>query len=130
MTDSAEVLGWRNREGEGDLYTASDLMDKDKVKELFAAGKAAQGYITAEGWAFLLGTWQLEGLLELDLDSRWFHSGRPEESAAHLIYQSLMAGYNPLTGEKGDYESESGLFLSLEGRKYKIDWDEILERGK
>jgi hypothetical protein len=129
MTVSAEALAWRNGQGSGDLYAASDLRRPDKVKEVFAACKAAQGYITAEGWAFLFSIWQLEGLLELDLDTGWFYSGKTEERSAHLIYQSLMAGYNPLSGEKGDYESDSGLFLSLKGRKYKIDWDEIIAKG-
>ena len=71
----------------------------------------------------------MKGLLELDLDTGWFHSGKAEEHSAHLVYQSLMAGYNPLSGEKGDYESDSGLFLSLEGRKQKIDWDKIIGKG-
>lgn len=126
MAVSAEALAWRNEQGAGKLYTTADLKQADKVKEVFAACKAAQGYITAEGWAFLFSVWSLEGLLKIDRDTGWFRSGKEEEQSAQLIYQSLMAGYNPLSGEKGDYESDSGLFLSLEGRKYTINWDEIL----
>lgn len=126
MAVSEEVLAWRSGQGSGDMYTGTDLGHADKVKEVFAACKAAQGYITAEGWRFLFNIWKMKGLLELDLETGWFHSGKAEEYAAHLIYQSLMAGYNPLSREKGDYEPDSGLFLSLEGRKHKIDWDEII----
>lgn len=129
MEVSTEALAWRRGQGSGDLYTASDLRRPEKVKEIFAACKEAQGYITAEGWAFLFSIWELNSLLELDLDVGWFHSGKAEEHAAHLIYQSLMAGYNPLTREKGDYEADSGLFLSFEGKKHKIDWDEIMRQG-
>ena len=129
MAVSEEALAWRSGPGSGDLYSTADLRRPEKVKEIFVACKAAQGYITAEGWAFLFDVWQLKGLLDLDLDVGWFHSGSAEEHAAHLIYQSLMAGYNPLSKEKGDYDSDSGLFISLEGRKYKIDWDEIMRKG-
>lgn len=129
MAVSEEVLAWRKGQGSGDLYTASDLRRPDKVKEVFAACKEAQAYITAEGWEFLFGFWQSDALLEMDLDIGWFHSGKAEEHAAHLIYQSLMAGYNPLSGEKGDYDADSGLFLSLEGNKHKIDWDAVMRKG-
>lgn len=129
MADSAEALAWRSGKGKEVLYTAADLRDSEKVKDIFAAGKEGQGYITADGWAFLFKIWQMEDLLKIDQESGWFHSGKPEETSAHLIYQALMAGYNPLSGEKGDYEPDSGLFLSLEGRKYKIDWDEIIAGG-
>ena len=129
MAVSGEVLAWRSGQGSGEMYTATELGRPDKVKEVFAACKEAQGYITAEGWSFLFRIWKMKGLLELDLDTGWFHSGKAEEHSAHLIYQSLMAGYNPLSGEKGDYESDSGLFLSLEGRKQKIDWDKIIGKG-
>lgn len=129
MTDSGEALAWRSGKDTEVLYTAADLKDPEIVKGVFAAGKVGQGYVTADGWAFLFKIWQMEDLLGIDRESGWFHSGKPEETAAHLIYQALMAGYNPLSGEKGDYEADSGLFLSLEGRKYKIDWDEIINPG-
>lgn len=129
MADSEEALAWRKGQGSGDLYTASELKRADKVKEVFVACKAAEGYVTADGWAFLFSAWQADGLLELDLDVGWFHSGQAKEHTAHLIYQSLMAGYNPLSGEKGDYDADSGLFLSLEGRKEQIDWDEVMNKG-
>lgn len=130
MEVSGETLAWRKGQGSGDLYTASELRRPEKVSELFAACKASQGYITADGWAFLFSNWQSCDLLELDLDTGWFHSGQAHEHTAHLLYQSLMAGYNPLSGEKGDYDPDSGLFLSLEGRKEKIDWDEVMRKGK
>jgi hypothetical protein len=129
MEVSGEVLAWRKGEGSGVLYTASDLRGPEKVKELFAACKEAEGYITGEGWAFLFSIWSLHTLLDLDLDVGWFHSGKAEEHAAHLVYQSLMAGYNPISREKGDYDADSGLFLSFEGRKEKIDWDEMMRKG-
>ena len=129
MAVSEEVLAWRSGEGSGELYAAADLRHPEKVKELFAACKEAQGYITADGWAFLFSRWNMKGLLELDQDTGWFHSGKAEEYFAHLIYQSLMAGYNPLSREKGDYDSDSGLFLSFEGRKHKVDWEDIIGKG-
>ena len=129
MKEAGEVLAWRSGAGIGKLYEASDLTKPEKLKELFAACKEAQGYITADGWAFLFRIWRLEELLEMDLDSGWFYSGGVEDSAAHLIYQSLMAGFDPLSGEKGDYDPDSGLFISLEGKKHKVDWDEIRGKG-
>lgn len=128
MDLSTEAVAWRSYRGAGELYTAPDLKVPEKIKEVFSACKAAEGYITAAGWEQLFSFWNMEELLKMDQGIDWFHSGKPEESAAHLIYQSLMAGYNPISSEKGDYESESGIFLSLEGRKYTIDWDEILNK--
>lgn len=129
MEESAEALAWRKGKESGDLYSAADLGQEEKVKEIFAACKEAEGYITADGWAFLFKIWQMEELLKIDRDSDWFYSGGVEDSAAHLIYQSLMAGYDPLSGEKGDYDPDSGLFISLEGKKHKVDWDEIRGKG-
>ena len=129
MEFSAEAVAWRNDQGSGELYSAADLKSPEKIKEIFAACKAAQGYITAEGWEQLFRFWSMKQLLEIDEGTDWFHSGKREENAAHLIYQSLMAGYNPLSREKGDYESDSGIFLPLDGRKCTIDWDEILDKG-
>ena len=129
MEGSAEALAWCKGKGSGDLYSAADLRQEEKVKEIFAACKEAKGYITADGWAFLFSIWQMEDLLEMDLESGWFHSGKAEESSAHLIYQSLMAGYDPLSREKGDYDPDSGLFISLPGKKHKVDWDEIRGKG-
>ena len=127
MEFSDKTLAWSSSiEGE-EFYTASDLDQPDKIKQLFAACKESQGYITAEGWEYLFSIWDLKELLELDLKTKWFHSGKAEESPAHLVYQSLMAGYNPLSREKGDYESDSGLFISLEGKKSQVNWDKILK---
>lgn len=127
MKFSGKTLAWSSGIDSEEFYTAKDLGQTDKIKKIFAACKDSQGYITAEGWEFLFSMWDLKELLELDLETKWFHSGTAEESSAHLIYQSLMAGYNPICREKGDYESDSGLFISLEGKKSHVNWDKILK---
>ena len=52
MAVSEEVLAWRSGQGSGEMYTSTDLSCADKVQEVFAACKAAQEDITAEGWSF------------------------------------------------------------------------------
>lgn len=129
MTTSQEVLAWCNTNDSENFYSASDLKITDNVKEIFAACKASSGYVTAEGWKFLFQVWTLEEILTIDREVGWFHSGKIEETKAHLIYQSLMAGYNPISHEKGDYEADSGIFISLDGRKFHIDWTKFISEN-
>lgn len=129
MMTSQEVLAWGNKNDSENFYSASDLKIIDNVKEVFVACKASSGFITADGWELLFDLWTFAEILSIDKGVGWFHSGKMEENKAHLIYQSLMAGYNPLSHEKGDYEADSGIFISLNGKKSHIDWSKIISVG-
>lgn len=121
-----EIAAWRKHpEPKGTLYGVTDLSHKEAVVDLFRASKTAEAYINAAGWQFLFDYWGLRQLYEIDAESGWLEASEEGGWISRLVYFSLMAGYNPLDGEKGDYDPDSGKFISLEGRVKRIDWEEV-----
>lgn len=121
-----EILAWRKYpEPNGTLYAAADLVQKGAVMALFDACKASEGYITADGWQLLINHFGYRGLWEIDTISQWMETSEEGEWISRLVYQSLNAGYNPIDGEKGDYDPDSGKFIRLDGFVKMIDWDSI-----
>lgn len=123
---SKEILAWRKHpEPTGTIYTAAELKEKGAVMALFDASKTTEAYINAEGWRILFGHYGLEGLFEIDMISGWLGTNDEGEWIARLMYQALNAGYYPIDGVKGDYDPDSGKFISLDGYVKMIDWDSI-----
>ena len=120
------LLAWsKHPEPAGTLYFENKLVDPQTVTDLFSFCQIAGGYINADGWEFLFKTFGLSELLDLKLKSKWINSLHKEKPVSDLIYQSFMAGYNPLLDEKGDYDETIEMFLSLDGYKRAVDWDQI-----
>jgi hypothetical protein len=111
-------------EPKGSLYSSKELSDKKSVVVLFHHCSISQGYITAEGWEFLFKHYEVEELISLALESGWLPENKAEHLSA-LVYQSLISGYNPIDKQKGDYDPESGIFLSLDGYKKIFEWDKL-----
>ena len=114
-TDSRQsvLLAWYTYpEPEGTKYTADDLCKPEMVIELFHSCQILLAIITAEGWQFLIQTYGIEGLLELDTQSGWFvdESATRQEQEDHLKYWCLVAGYDPDSGRFGQLDSETGQF--------------------
>lgn len=42
-----------------------------------------------------------------------------------MVYESMIAGYNPIQKEYGDYDDETKTFINIDGRKTIIDWDNL-----
>ncbi|AHM60287.1 hypothetical protein D770_10150 [Flammeovirgaceae bacterium 311] len=121
-----EIVAWRKHpEPKGTIYSAGDLSRKEAVVALFVGSKASEAYINADGWQFLFEYYGIGGLHEIDTISGWLVVDDEGEWISRLVYFSLLAGYNPIDGEKGDYDPDSGKFISLEGFVKMIDWDAI-----
>lgn len=124
---STEILAWtKEPEPKGTLFTAQDLVNRENVIALFWACKLNIGYITALGWEYLFHKYGLSELLYIDLDIKWFDSQDLKSQTCDLIYESLIAGYNPIHAQKGDYDTETRTFLNLDGTTQLIDWDNLV----
>lgn len=115
-TDSPQsvLLAWYiYPEPEGTKYTADDLRKPEMVIELFHYCQILLAIITAEGWQFLIQTYGIEGLLELDTRSGWLvdESATRQEQEDHLKYWCLVAGYNPDSNHFGQFDSETEQFI-------------------
>lgn len=60
-------------------YTEEELMDPNKVEELFDHCQILEAYITKEGWDFLISHYGYETLYEIDKRSGWFDEETIEE---------------------------------------------------
>ena len=52
-------------------YTKQDLMNPQKLEELFDYCQILEGYITRRGWEFLIKHYGYNGLFEIDKKSGW-----------------------------------------------------------
>lgn len=115
-TDSLQsvLMAWYiYPEPEGTKYIADDLRKPEMVIELFHHCQVLLAIVTAEGWQFLIQTYGIEGLLELDTRSGWFvdESATRQEQEDHLKYWCLVAGYNPDSNRFGQFDSETEQFI-------------------
>ena len=121
-----EILAWQQQpEPNGTLYYAPDLAAPDAVCRLFECCKQQQGYITPDGWEFLFNTFGAQKLSELNQKCGWFEEADGEAPLPNLVYQSLLAGYNPINKQTGDYDTETFEFLAHSGEVTKIDWSKL-----
>ena len=65
-------------------YTKEKLMDPQTVKELFDYCQILEGYITKEGWEFLIKHYGYEKLYEIDKKSGW-HCDESENDLEEYI---------------------------------------------
>ena len=97
----------------GTSYFDRQLADPDKVVEVFAYAHLSLARITRDGWRFLWWTYGLNGLLEINRYAEWFDTGDDERAAADLVRESLVAGYDPVSGLFGEYSPQSQTFELL-----------------
>ncbi len=123
-----EILAWSNYpEPEGTNYNQNDLVSDTKVGLLFGYCKKQEAVILAKGWEFLVHEFGIVGLLKIDETTKWIKEEGLGEKICGVVFQSLIAGFNPIINEFGDYDESDQLFLLLDGSKVKIDWTEIAE---
>ena len=109
-----ELLAWNRQPApRGTPYFERDLRDPEKAVEVFAYAHLALARITREGWRFLWSYYGLGALLEINRCADWFDATDDEAAAAELVRESLVAGYDPVSGLFGDYSEESRTFELL-----------------
>jgi hypothetical protein len=110
-----ELLAWaQTPPPRGTSYFERDLRDADKVVEVFAYAHLSLARITREGWRFLWYCYGLDGLLAINRYAGWFNVDDDEAAAGEIVRESLLAGYDPVSGLFGDYSAESRTFELLE----------------
>ena len=109
-----ELLAWSQQPApQGTSYFERDLCDPEKAVEVFAYAHLSLARITREGWHFLWFHYGLEGLLAINRYAEWFDPSDDEAVAGELVRESLVAGYDPVSGFYGDYSEESRSFELL-----------------
>ncbi|HZN68531.1 MAG TPA: hypothetical protein VFB66_24835 [Tepidisphaeraceae bacterium] len=110
------LLAWyQNPAPRGTSYFEQDLGDPEKVVEVFAYAHLSLARITREGWKFLWWNYGLDGLLQINQYAEWFDTTDEEEAGAQMLRESLLAGYDPISGFYGEYSPEARTF-ELSGR--------------
>jgi hypothetical protein len=109
-----ELLAWhQNPAPRGTSYFERELSDPEKVVEVFAYAHLSLARITREGWRFLWFNYGLEGLLAINRYAQWFDPDNDQAAAAEMVRESLLAGYDPVSGFYGDYSEETQTFELL-----------------
>lgn len=71
----------------GTEYTDVDLINSEKVIELFDYCQILEAVIYKEGWDFLIKKYGYNGLFDLDKKSGWFDCDSIEEFIQEIEYQ-------------------------------------------
>ena len=101
---------------EGTVYFARHLTDAETIVEVFTHATAGAARITREGWQYLWNTLGLTGLTAVARQGECFGESADDESIANeLVRQSMLAGYDPVSGFFGVY-SEADNSFELAGR--------------
>ena len=109
-----DLLAWyQNPAPRGTSYFEHNLSDPEKAVEVFAYAHLSLARITREGWRFLWSYYGLDGLLEINRCAAWFDADDDEAAAAELVRESLVAGYDPVSGLLGDYSQATQTFELL-----------------
>ena len=66
-------------------YTKVDLLQPEKVKELFDYCQILEAYITKTGWQFLIESYGYDKLYEIDKRSGWLCDQSSESSIEEYI---------------------------------------------
>jgi hypothetical protein len=110
-----ELLAWSQTPPPlGSRYFERDLRDPDKAIEVFAYAHLSVARITREGWRFLWLYYGLDGLLWINRHAGWFDAEDDEAAAGELVRESLLGGYDPVSGLFGDYSEASRTFEVIE----------------
>lgn len=73
-------------------YTAEDLLDPQKVEELFDYCQILEADITKSGWRFLIDHYGYEALYEIDRKSGWSPEDTIEGFIEWVAYKMEIAG--------------------------------------
>jgi hypothetical protein len=119
----SECFAWyRYPEPEGTAYSETDLEDEKTVAEIFDYCQILLGFISARGWQKLIRFHGIDKLLQINQRSGWFDEEDNLEAVDEIKYQCVISGYDPVNNAFGEYNDESGVFTSSDGKEHKIVW--------
>ncbi|MDO4975708.1 MAG: hypothetical protein Q4E53_00445 [Eubacteriales bacterium] len=72
-------------------YTKEQLQDPSLVKELFDYCHIYEGYITYEGWLYLIEIFGYDFLFEMNQESGWFDCKDLESYISQVNYEMNLA---------------------------------------
>lgn len=98
--------------GEPRPYYETDLQNASTVGDLLCSCSVGDGLIHKEGWRFLLATYGIDGLLDIDLRNWDWLDGDQEQ----LIANARLSGYDPETDRFGIWDDRDG-FVPQPSRK-------------
>ncbi|MDO4976719.1 MAG: hypothetical protein Q4E53_05585 [Eubacteriales bacterium] len=86
----AYYIPYGNEENTVD-YSKEQLKDPNIVKNLFDLCQILEGYITYEGWLFLIAYHGYESLFDIDSESGWFDCANLDSFKKEIVYQRDLA---------------------------------------
>lgn len=92
---------------------ADELDNPERVIDLMNDARRLDSEVTPEGWRHLWSRYGLDGLIDLARAGGWPASTQDEEVADALVSESLAGGYDPVSGEFGEYDDDTGTFEVL-----------------
>ena len=88
----------------------NELDNPNRVAELFADARKLDAELTPHGWRHLWSRYGLDGLIDLARGGGWPEAAADEEVAEALVSESLAGGYDPVSGQFGDYDDQTETF--------------------
>ena len=86
------------------------LDNPTRVSELFHDARRLDRELTPEGWKHLWSRYGLEGLIDLARGADFPPATPDDEVAEALMCESLAAGYDPVSGEFGEFDEQRRSF--------------------
>lgn len=110
MSERKRLAWYQWPEPDGTSYFEEDLTDSQKVEELFDYCQILLATINKEGWQFLVKTYGITGLLDINRKSGWFDEEDDVEATQQLRYHCFISGYDLDSDLFGEYDPETGVF--------------------
>ena len=87
-----------------------NIDDPKTVVQLLADARALDAQLSRQGWRYLWSHYGLQGLITFARRSGWPNCDPDDAVAEALVFESLVAGYDPVSGMFGEYDQETETF--------------------
>ena len=130
MTNT-EIFAWHQEPApNGTLFYESDFEISTTVIQVFSKIKESEGYITPKGWQHLFEFHGVQNIFNYDCLAGWFDTENKTEWLNSFFLSALTSGFDPTANDFGDYDLETGEFITLQGSIAPINWKMIRSMNK